>query len=724
VVNHYGPTENTVVATFAVAEPGGDAAPPIGKPISNVRVYVLGPDAATAPAGLAGELCIAGDSLAAGYHNLPDLTAEKFVPNPFAGAAGERLYRSGDRVRYRADGNIEFLGRIDTQVKLRGFRVEPGEVESVLAQHPAVRESIVVAHEEPPGDPRLVAYVLEQSGESISAGASGAAWESEQVGRWMRLYDETYARAEPEDSRFNITGWNSSYTGEPLLAEDMREQVEATVSRIRQSRPRRVLEIGCGTGLLLFRLAADCQQYHATDFSAAAVAQVKAQLGPLPQVTLRQAAADDFSGLEAGSFDLVVLNSVIQYFPGTEYLERVLRGAVNVVRAGGHVFIGDVRSLALWESFHASVELESAGAEARREEVQERVRRRLWQEPELVVDPEFFTGLAARMPDITGVETQLRRGWLKNELTGFRYDVWLEVRGAGAQPAAPKEITWDRVGNLPALWAQLCDRQHDALVVRGVPNARVVEAVEASAWLHMESEAATVAAWRQQWAQAGLAGTEPEAIWQMADELGYEAHVGWGETAGAVDVLFLKPQPGASRLAAGWQRVKPGSRSLREFTNDPRRGETGQRLIPVLREYLRERLPDYMLPSAFVMLDVLPLTPNGKVDRKNLPSPSGRPATLAQGFVEPRNDVEKQIARVWQELLGIDVVGVHDNFFDIGGHSLLLMRVQGRLSETLKGDLSMVDLLRYPTVASLASFVAAESEQAAEPPLMTAPANR
>jgi amino acid adenylation domain-containing protein len=715
LVNHYGPTENTVVTTCAVVEPGDDGAPPIGRPISNVRVYVLDPRMNPVPVGVPGELCIAGDSLAAGYRNLPEVTAAKFIPDPFGGAVGGRLYRTGDRVRYRADGNLEFLGRLDAQVKLRGFRVEPGEVESVLAQHPAVRESVVVAREEAHGDTRLIAYVVEHKDDGTSAQAGEASWEREQVGRWRRIYDETYSQAWPADPRFNITGWNSSYTGEPLTAAEMREQVEATVARIRALKPQRVLEIGCGTGLLLFRLAPDCQQYCATDFSAAAVDYVKAQLDALPHVTVRQAAADDFSAIAAGGFDLVVLNSVVQYFPGAAYLERVLRGAVAAVRPSGHVFVGDVRSFALWEAFHASVEVAWAGAGARREEIDDGVRRRLRQEPELVVAPELFGGLAARVPDVTAMEVQLRRGWSANEIAGFRYDVWLEVGGATAPTAVPRDLSWDSVGSISALRAALSDQQPDALVVRGVPNARVAEAMAATAWLRESAEATpTVNAWRQQWAQTEPAGVEPEAIWEMADALGYEAHVGWGDTAETLDALLRKPRPGTAPVAAGWQRVKRVDASLREHTNDPQRGEARQRLIPVLRDYLRDRLPEYMVPFAFVMLDALPLTPNGKVDRKNLPSAAGRrPGTLTGEFVAASSHVERQIARVWQEVLGTETVGVHDNFFDLGGHSLLMVRVHGRLCEVLKRELSIVELLRYPTVASLAAYVSAELDEAA-----------
>ncbi|HEX6901809.1 MAG TPA: non-ribosomal peptide synthase/polyketide synthase, partial [Thermoanaerobaculia bacterium] len=155
LVNAYGPTETTVCATAWVYD-GGDRLP-IGRPIRNAEVYVVDPQGGPAPVGVPGELLVGGIGLARGYHNRPDLTAERFVPHPFA--TGERLYRTGDLVRFRSDGELEFLGRIDHQVKIRGVRVELGEVEAALLAQPGVREAVAVAREDGFGPARLVAYV-------------------------------------------------------------------------------------------------------------------------------------------------------------------------------------------------------------------------------------------------------------------------------------------------------------------------------------------------------------------------------------------------------------------------------------------------------------------------------------------------------------------------------------------------------------------------------------
>ena len=159
--NLYGPTETTIDVTFCECKRDASSdAVPIGRPIANTEVYILDSELKPTSIGVAGELYVGGASLARGYLNRPDLTAEKFIRNPFSNDPDARLYRTGDWVRYRSDGNIMYLGRIDNQVKIRGFRIELGEVEAVLNQYPGLRETLVTAREEIPGDKRLVAYIV------------------------------------------------------------------------------------------------------------------------------------------------------------------------------------------------------------------------------------------------------------------------------------------------------------------------------------------------------------------------------------------------------------------------------------------------------------------------------------------------------------------------------------------------------------------------------------
>ncbi len=160
IFNLYGPSEDTTYSTSALLPATITGQPPIGRPIERTRAYLLDQHYCLVPIGLPGELYLGGEGLARGYLKRPDLTAERFVPDPFSGQMGTRLYRTGDLARYRADGCLEFLGRLDNQVKVRGFRIELGEIEAALLCHPAVQQVVALVREDMPGDPRLVAYLL------------------------------------------------------------------------------------------------------------------------------------------------------------------------------------------------------------------------------------------------------------------------------------------------------------------------------------------------------------------------------------------------------------------------------------------------------------------------------------------------------------------------------------------------------------------------------------
>ena len=710
-VNHYGPTENTVVATACAVETRTTLnAPPIGKPIANVRVYVLDRYGHPVPVGAKGELYLGGAGLARGYLNQASLTKEKFISTNLDPHLESRLYRTGDLVRYRSDGNLEFHGRVDCQMKIRGYRVEPGEIEAALDQYPPVKKSLVVLQENGSGEKALAAYVMSQAAQDPDLVAS---LQSERIDEWQQIYEQLYLSSNEErDHSFDIIGWNSSYTGQPLSRAEMDEQVTATVKRISALGGKSILEIGCGTGLLLLRLAGDFERYVGTDFSKAALAEVEAQVRARnwSHVELYHRRADEFPAADAHSFDVVVLNSVVQYFPHMDYLADVLEKACGMLRPGGFVFVGDVRSLPLQPFLQAGIEIARADDDCTVEDLRARMVRRSKSEPELIVDPQFFHALAARFKDISGVAIEVRRGGHQNELTRFRYDVLLQVSGTTAA-LSWQNRSWKEIGTIAALRDYLKNNAA-AHLITGIPNARLsservklqkLEQADASALLSsldLEDQPAESA-------------VEPEQLWALGDELDYRIQVGFSEGPDkcAVDVkCVLRSSSNAPVIFTPTAEVSSGefTRPWSSFGNEVLKQPSEQYMTQRLRQHARQWLPEYMVPSRFIWVAKLPLTANGKLDRAALPSSNGSRSHSVASRAAPKNDVEAKLAGIWEEVLGLESVSVNENFFDLGGHSLLLVRLHSKLTQQFETSLSIIDLFRLPSISSLARALIAE----------------
>ncbi|MEF7612900.1 amino acid adenylation domain-containing protein [Aquincola sp. MAHUQ-54] len=729
--NLYGTSEVWDATWYDPAE-GADASwrVPIGRPIGNVECHVLDRHLQPVPIGVPGELLVGGAGLPRGYLNRPELSAERIVAHPFSDAPGAQLYRTGDLVRWRPDGLLEFIGRRDQQLKIRGFRVEPGEVETVLLSHPGVREAAVVPCDDAAGQPMLVAYVVqaagyrggEADGEGDAEGQEG--WSAQKVAQWQSVWDDAYRRGSPDDgSGFDTSGFVSSSTGQAIPRPEIEQWVAQAVRKLLQRRPRRVLEIGCGGGLLALRVAPHCERYVGTDFSAAALGKLRAlaERRALAQLTLLERAADDFSGIDEGAFDAVVIHSVAQYLPDAEHLARVLEGAVRATAGGGFVYVGDLRVLGLLEPFHAALALERAAPSTSAAALRDGVHRRLAREQELAVDPLYFHALQPRLPRVAGVRIEWKRGTIQDEFCRYRADVFLHVGAAAAAPAVTR-IDWEAQKLTPAdLPGVLAQAQGRPLLLRGVPNARVEEAVALAALLATPAadaprDAGELRAWL---AARPRHGVDPEALAQAAQQAGWSAELLWSGPGSddRFDALLLHGGAAASDAeVAALQRLGGlRARALAEHTNNPLQGLFTQRLVPVLRRHLAARLPEYMVPAHFFLVDALPHTPSGKLDRRTLPMPGQDEGRSARPFVAPRTPLETQLARLWSELLGLAHISVHDHFFsDLGGHSLLATQLVSRVRQTLGRDLTLRGFFEAPTVAALATMLAASPARAAD----------
>ncbi|NRN71322.1 Amino acid adenylation domain-containing protein, partial [Kibdelosporangium sp. 4NS15] len=661
--NFYGPTETTVMVTGCRAgtATGIGGVVPIGTPLTGTQVYVLDAHLRPAPVGVVGELYVAGAQVARGYLNQPALTAERFTADPFQPQG--RMYRTGDLVRWNPAGELEFAGRADEQVKLRGFRIEPAEVAAALRTQPGVDQAVVVVREDRPGDRRLVGYVV--PGRDIERGESP-------VDGWRQTFDTLHARMEFEAFGEDFTGWDSSYTREPIPLAEMREWRGAAVDRIRRLRPGRVLEIGVGSGLLLSQIAGECEAYYATDFSAEVIDRLRGQVaaaGLANQVELRCQPAHDMAGLPADFFDTIVLNSIVQYFPDSEYLRRVLTSAVDLLAPGGRIVIGDVRNALTLDIFHTEVE------RARGVSSPVAAARAAMLEKELALAPGWFELFADSVDGVGAVDIRLKRGGYHNEMTRHRYEVVFHKTPADpVQLADVPRLTWGAevtaLSDLPA---------SGPVRITGVPNARLTESA-----VDPEDVA--------RWAEAH--GLRAMTTWSAGDPTRFDAVLVPADDATVYTGLCLERDSAVS---------------------DPVWADAVRRMTGTSRKYLAALLPEHMIPAAVIALPAIPLTQNEKLDRAALPAPEFG----SRGGPPPRTAHEEVLCGLFAEITGTAEVSVADDFFALGGHSLLATRLVNRIRTVLGREIPIAALFDRPTVRELAALV--ETGDRARPALTPRP---
>lgn len=982
LVNMYGITETTVHVTYHPirrADLAGDRSV-IGESIPDLQTRVLDRFMALQPFGLEGELYVGGAGVASHYLNRPDLTAERFVPDPFAAVPGGRLYKTGDLACRQADGALVYRGRCDSQVKLRGFRIELGEIEAAFNACAEVREGVVAAIAEGESEQRLAAYfvadspvgesngfkadlmdlpngmavrfvnrnetsfiyreifedraylqhgvelragdvvfdvganiglftlfaaeagatvysfepvpqiferlqanislyaadaqafpcglaadpgeaeftfypnvammsgryadldderdlarsdlrrqiVAEQAdlspadieallderlrGEPVScqlrtvseviaeqgveridllkidvekserdvlAGIRAEDWprirqvvievqdrggrlreiedllrdhgyevvveqeslmsatdvynvyarrggvdqaetravrrefgprpveEEARMEQWRALFEDGYGQAPVDvDPAFNTATWNSSFTGAAIPAAAMREWVEQTVNRLRRLRPRRVWEIGCGTGLLLVRVAPDCERYLGTDLSARALDNIRSLIGTdssLGHVALQVRSAHDFAGIEPAFFDTIVLNSVTQYFPGPDYLLTVLDQAVEALAVGGTIFVGDVRNLRLLEAYHAGIARGQTNADPSPDALRRQAARKASEEEELTLDPAFFVALRRRYRRLQRVSVELKGGGEDNEMTRYRYDVSLHFDTPRESEVNTVRRDWSAGATaLDGLEKLLREERPERMEVSRFVNPRV--AAELALWSddHPSGEA-----------------VDPEELVSLGERVGYRvfAELRAGGEPGEYDVVFARlDSAAAGGLDANHDGIPAAAmKPWSHYANQPLASGEADGPETRIREQLKARLPDYMIPAVLIRLERLPLTPSGKVDRRALPAPAEVELTPERKFVAPRDEFERALAEIWADVLGAARVGVNDNFFDLGGHSLMATRLVSRLEQELDVPVSLRCLFENPTVAALRRQLNGAGELASRP---------
>ncbi|MCC6485932.1 MAG: methyltransferase domain-containing protein [Candidatus Hydrogenedentes bacterium] len=501
----------------------------------------------------------------------------------------------------------------------------------------------------------------------------------------------------------------------------MQEWLQEVVDNVSSLGPKRVLELGCGTGLVLGELAPGCQEYWGTELSECVLKFTRQLIDTRPElrhVRLLHRPAHEFSDIRPESFDSVILNSVIQYFPSVNYLADVLKKAVAATAPGGFAYVGDVRSLPLLEAYATSVAAYGADRSVTRHELRARIRKIVQREEELLIHPEFFAALRDSLPRITSITVSPKRGAAHNELTRFRYDVILYVEGGTGQAVRADWRDWEEgKWSVDELQRFFCTREMNYLGLHNIPNARLDLERHVLQWLESESGRETLEDCLQaQWVN----GVDPNVLVREAERNGWNARLDWTRPnrVGSFDAIFWRGDEDHWIVS---HDVESGN-AWSQYANTPLQIGSEETSDHEIRSYLTHRLPDYMIPAAFVMLDELPLSVNQKVDTEALPDPDdlARPPSPNQTgrIVQARDTLELQLAQVWEWAFGIHPVDVTTSFVDLGGHSLLAVAIVDEIDRQFGMHVAPLDLFSYPTIEELARRLRSGQSRSSASPLV------
>jgi len=735
--NLYGPTEASVgVSHFPVTAatlPGLSSTPvvPIGAPFGYVSFRIMDPakyegkamDAALltdVPEGTIGELFIGGDCLAHGYINDATKTGAAFFDFPGVQARPEHaasrfgLYKTGDLVRRRADGIFEYMGRSDFQVKIGGVRIECEEVSSVLKLHPAVQDALVCAFDGPFGK-ALAAYVVtdqsvdwqhqpgsvaEQDDRKTQTGEAEDDGDKDLVSKWGAVYDEMYQDSgegvSEGDPTLNWSGYVDTYSrrthAEPVIKEWVEWSCELVLrhkdlcfpeGRVAEGgRPPCVVELGCGNGMLLFRIApvvakSTGGRYVGTDISNSGLSYVHDIMarGPpykgLPIETHKIAAHEILDICKQESVGVVLCNGVTMYFPSTAYLVECMQTAVKATATGGFSIFGDIQSKRHLMSFHTDVQTFQAmrRPDATPQAVLRAARKAAATEQLSYFDDALIYRLEQAGKELFGgrlvrFEMGLKRGWWHSEFNRFRYDVELVVGETSTAPPPTFQrrsfadvckflgrpcvdeaaLAGSDIQKYVQEQVQALGADADGLVIT-LPNARVLRPVRLLAWLEQAVKDGRSLHELPTWlhpvdmelggsTEPELAkyGAEPEALFEMQLPKGWTQRVLWAEGDLAMLELVVLRDAAAERqwlsgVRSAAATTMPSDEELASYKNNQAEyrevsADDSQKLAhDALRLWASSTsLLPAMRPLVYVQLEEFPKNAAGKTDRGKLPS--------------------------------------------------------------------------------------------------------
>ncbi|TMC15076.1 MAG: amino acid adenylation domain-containing protein, partial [Chloroflexi bacterium] len=683
LLNLYGSSEVAADVTYYDTRQGGQLLGgetlllvPIGRPIANTQVYLLNEAWQPVPIGVPGELYIGGANVARGYWRRAELTAERFVPHPWSLAPGARLYRTGDLACALPDGTLEFLGRVDQQVKLRGYRIELAEIEAALLKHPAVEQAVVLtrADEE---EKRLVAYCVARSDQRTAS-------------------EQDQQSTSTKELEFSLFYFANDAVG------------DGTASKQRY----KLLLEGAKFADTHNFTAIWTPERHFHPFGG---------LYPNPSITSAAVAAiTQKVQIRAGSV-VLPLHDPVRVAEEWAVVDNLSTGRVGLSFATGWIANDFVlapehyteRKKIMLEKIETVRKLWRGEAIALRNPTGHEVAVKIYPQP---IQPELPVWLTSSGNAQTFRQAGEMGVNLLTHLLGQSVDELAEKIALYRQSRqlhgheGPGHVTLMLHTFLGTESAAVREKVRHPFCTYLSSSVELMSTLaqisgysaDLNALTQDDMDALLAHAFDRYYETSGLMGTVSTCL-PMVEQL---REIGVDEIACLVDFGVDEDEVLASlhelaKLKEEVNRQQMVDASAKEVMGE----EAKAQMAGELRSYLQAQLPAYMVPTFFVLLDALPFLPNGKVDRKALPLPDHSQCIVGTEIVMPQTPLQEQLAVLWAELLHVPQVGIHHDFFALGGHSLLAMQVIARMREMFQVELPLRSLFATPTIAQLACYL-------------------
>lgn len=689
VWNVYGPTETSMwsMANHLTGKLSTESVP-LGAPLSNTVIMVLDDELKSVIPGTQGELYIAGIGLARGYLNQVELTNQKFIIHP---KTNERLYKTGDLVFRHDEKTICYVGRIDTQLKYGGIRIEASEIERAIEQESFVKKAIVKIHEVEDFYKSLAAYIEIDEEKVFTDEIFSMA--NDAVGFLKNIYDETYCCANNyENEIVNNCGWQSSFTGTLISAEELDESYRFIRKAINASDLNEVLEVGCGTGSILLEYLDKVNKCTVVELSIKAIEYIKSKLSKtqLEKVFFRN---ESIQKIHHGSqkYTCVIINSVVQYLPSIHSLVTTLTQLVSATHSNGTIIIGDIRSIELLDVYYLekirSNQTQGDSWESKLSAFYYKSR-----DSEIALSPRFFFALQALIKEISHIDINVKHGIHENELNYFRYDVVIHI-GMNVAYSPPLYFEFDDLLKEHSLLDII--QSYDAVptIIKKIPNCYIGDIL-----IKIDSQIP----YHPLLSSNRLNTVDIEVRNKVSELLSLQVK------KKELFIFYDKSNP----LLYLEMHIYPVINGVlvrcldtdeyvnyRAYCKEPFNPWIQKFCFEHIKLKIKQRILSWVNPSVYVWVEKWPVTINGKLDKKKLRLP-----IQINSVNSAENSTLNKLEVIWRNITGDNAL-VDKEFWVHGVSSLCMYFFLASINETFQLDINYHEFHNYNTLKKLSAYI-------------------